>query len=89
MDKPTFEQMAEFEAVLKKLQTIKGGDGAFRLTLDIPMIYKKEMAKLFDLDTESEIVRIILFKVLFPQPAPVEEEAEKPRRERKKRSGIN
>lgn len=68
-----------FEAVIQKLQTLRGGDGRYRLTLDIPLIYAKEMSKMFSMDEYTTIAVGIVEK---PQEI-ISELSEKPPTERK------
>ena len=49
------KMQCSFEALIYKVQTLRGGDGSYRLTLDVPLIYAKEMAKLLSADQESII----------------------------------
>lgn len=42
-----------FHAVVGKIQTVRKGDGAFRITMDIPLCDKKQIAKLMEMDTEQ------------------------------------
>ena len=39
---------AQFVGVVKKVQTLSGGDGAFRITIDIPETSREAVKKLMD-----------------------------------------
>ena len=43
---------SHFVGVIKKIQTIKGGDGAYRITIDIPLSSKEAVKKMMDVDEE-------------------------------------
>ena len=44
-----FKIVARFSGIIKKVQTVSGGDGAYRVTIDIPLTCKEEVKRLMDL----------------------------------------
>ena len=55
------EAKSAFEAIIRKIQTVRGGDGAFRVTLDVPLSCKKDIKELFDVD-EHEVIYVAIVR---------------------------
>lgn len=56
------EAKSAFEALINKIQTLKNrGDGAFRVSFDIPLIFKKDVQALMDID-ETELVSVVVIR---------------------------
>ena len=55
-----FDAKSSFEAVIHKIQTLRGGDGSYRVTFDIPLIHRDQIKSLMDVsDTETVFVAIL------------------------------
>lgn len=55
-----FDPKSCFEAMIHKIQTLRGGDGSYRVTLDIPLIHRDQIKSLMDIsDTETVFVAIL------------------------------
>jgi hypothetical protein len=61
VNESNLKPLANVQAVIHKIQTLKGGDGAFRITLDVPEIHRDEIKHLFDV-TEYETVFVAFVK---------------------------
>ena len=81
--------VATFECLIKKVQTLKGGDGAFRITLDIPQSEKEQVKNMMDIDLDTETVYIAMSRIERDPETETEQEPTKPVRTPKPpRQGI-
>lgn len=70
------EAKSAFEAIINKIQTLKNrGEGAFRVSFDIPLMYKRDVQELMDID-ETEIVRVVVVRAPKKKEPVIQEAAE-------------
>lgn len=55
-----YKTAARFPGIIKKVQTISTGDGAFRITIDIPENATQEVMELMKIQSKPQICAIIV-----------------------------
>lgn len=68
MSDKQYTTVARFPGVIKKVQTISTGDGAFRITIDIPENALEGMVELMKLQASPQVCAIIVATENKPTP---------------------
>lgn len=58
----SYETVARFPGIVKKVQTISTGDGAYRITVDVPENAVEAMMELMKLQSKPQVCAIIVAK---------------------------
>ena len=57
-----YETAARFPGIIKKVQTMSSGDGAFRITIDIPENAAEAIMELMKIQSNPQICAIVVAK---------------------------
>lgn len=62
MSDKQYETVARFPGIIKKIQTISTGDGAYRLTIDIPENAVESIVELMKLQAKPQVCAVVVAK---------------------------